>query len=73
MVVCGIIPADGLLLSIIRRMDIDADAKLSLKEFKDSIRPHENFSIRKSVKAGPTKHNEPSLLKRNNSNLKKSR
>lgn len=60
MIVCGIIPNDGLLLAIIRRMDLDADAKLSLKEFKDSIRPHEKVIIRKSIKAGgPTKKDEP--------------
>lgn len=41
---CGIIPNDNLLISIIRRMDLDADAKLNLKEFIDAVRPVENFT-----------------------------
>ena len=41
---CSVLPHDNLLLAIIRRMDLDADAKLNLKEFIDSIRPNENFT-----------------------------
>ena len=41
------IPNDGLLLALIRRMDLDADAKLNLKEFIDGIRPIENFTAKK--------------------------
>jgi len=48
---CGVLPTDNLLLAIIRRMDLDADAKLNLKEFIDSIRPIENFTA-KSVYEG---------------------
>ena len=45
------LPTDNLLLAIIRRMDLDADAKLNLKEFIDAIRPIENFTA-KSVNEG---------------------
>ena len=48
---CGIIPNDNLLISIIRRMDLDADAKLNLKEFIDAVRPVENFTQKKASKA----------------------
>lgn len=44
LVKCGVIPTDNLLMAIIRRMDLDADAKLNLKEFIDSVRPIENFT-----------------------------
>ena len=53
---CGLIPNQNLLLAIIRRMDIDADAKLNQKEFTDSIRPNDNFTTRINTKAGPTNH-----------------
>jgi hypothetical protein len=46
---CSIIPNDNLLLAIIRRMDLDADAKLNIKEFIDSVRPIENFSLLKKA------------------------
>lgn len=44
LVKCCIYPNDALLISIIRRMDLDADARLSLKEFEDGVRPIENFT-----------------------------
>ena len=44
---CGVLPNDNLLLAIIRRMDLDADAKLNLKEFIDAVRPIDNFTVRK--------------------------
>jgi hypothetical protein len=44
---CGVLPNDGLLLSIIRRMDLDADAKLNMREFIDGVRPIENFTAKK--------------------------
>lgn len=44
---CGVLPNDGLLLAIIRRMDLDADAKLNLREFIDGVRPLENFTAKK--------------------------
>jgi len=43
-----VIPNDALLLAIIRRMDLDADAKLNMKEFIDGIRPIENFTVKKA-------------------------
>ena len=43
---CGVLPTDNLLLAIIRRMDLDADAKLNLKEFIDGVRPMENFTVK---------------------------
>lgn len=47
---CSVLPHDNLLLAIIRRMDLDADAKLNLKEFIDSVRPNENFTNKKAHK-----------------------
>jgi hypothetical protein len=44
LVKCCIYPNDALLISIIRRMDLDADARLNLKEFEDGVRPIENFT-----------------------------
>ena len=41
---CGVLPNDNLLIAIIRRMDLDADAKLNMKEFIDGVRPLENFT-----------------------------
>lgn len=48
---CGVLPNDGLLLAIIRRMDLDADAKLNLREFIDGVRPLENFTAKKFVQS----------------------
>lgn len=45
---CGVLPDDNLLLAIIRRMDLDADGKLNIKEFIDSVRPIENFTTKKA-------------------------
>lgn len=44
LVKCCIYPNDALLISIIRRMDLDADARLNLKEFEDGVRPIENYT-----------------------------
>lgn len=37
-------PSDDMLIAVIRRLDLDADARLSRKEFKDGILPMENFT-----------------------------
>jgi len=47
---CSVLPNDNLLIAIIRRIDLDADAKLNFKEFIDCIRPIENFTIKKAYK-----------------------
>ena len=47
---CSVLPNDTLLIAIIRRVDLDADAKLNFREFIDSIRPIENFTVKKAVK-----------------------
>ena len=44
LVKCCIYASDALLISIIRRMDLDADARLSKREFFDGIQPQENFT-----------------------------
>lgn len=44
LVKCCIYASDALLISIIRRMDLDADARLSKREFSDGIIPLENFT-----------------------------
>lgn len=33
-----------MLIAIIRRLDLDADARISLNEFKDGLLPFENFT-----------------------------
>jgi hypothetical protein len=47
---CSVLPNEHLLVAIIRRIDLDADAKLNFKEFIDAIRPIENFTIKKVYK-----------------------
>jgi hypothetical protein len=47
---CSVLPHDNLLVAIIRRMDLDADAKLNFKEFIDGVRPIENFTVHKITK-----------------------
>jgi len=47
---CSVLPNDNLLVSIIRRMDLDADAKLNFKEFIDAVRPIENYTVKRSIK-----------------------
>ena len=44
LVKCCIYASDALLIAIIRRMDLDADARLSKREFFDGIQPLENFT-----------------------------
>ena len=44
LVKCCIYASDTLLIAIIRRMDLDADARLSAKEFMDGVSPIENFT-----------------------------
>lgn len=44
LVKCCIYASDALLISIIRRMDLDADARLNKREFNDGIIPIENFT-----------------------------
>ena len=36
---CSYIPNDNLVMAIIRRMDLDCDAKLNLLEFIDALSP----------------------------------
>lgn len=48
---CSVLPNDNLLVAIIRRIDLDADAKLNYREFIDAIRPIENFTQKKSRKS----------------------
>ena len=38
-------------MAIIRRLDIDGDAKVSFKEFIEGVRPLENFTINKKTKS----------------------
>ena len=61
LVKCCIYANDALLIAIIRRMDLDADARLSRKEFIDGVMPIENFTkgslneMKKSVKKSASK------------------
>jgi len=47
---CSVLPNDNLLIAVIRRIDLDADAKLNFREFIDAIRPIENFTNKKASK-----------------------
>lgn len=42
----GVHPNDGLIIAIIRRFDLDADAKLNQKEFIEGVRTNIEFSKR---------------------------
>jgi len=42
---CSFIPNDNLILAIIRRIDLDCDAKLNELEFIDALRPLEHPSM----------------------------
>ena len=44
------IPNDNLIMAVIRRLDIDCDAKLNLGEFIDTVRPLENYRAKMSEK-----------------------
>jgi hypothetical protein len=41
---CRVYPSDDLLIAVIRRLDLDSDARLGRKEFIDGILPMENFT-----------------------------
>jgi hypothetical protein len=41
---CQVYPSDDLLIALIRRLDLDSDAKLTRHEFQDGIMPIENFT-----------------------------
>jgi len=44
---CGVFPNEGMLISILRRFDLDADAKLNKKEFIEGVRANaDDFSKR---------------------------
>lgn len=47
---CGIFPNDALLISILRRFDLDADAKLSKKEFIEGVRPAADDFSKRTIK-----------------------
>jgi Ca2+-binding EF-hand superfamily protein len=40
---CSYLPNDNLLLAIIRRVDLDGDARINFREFIDALRPLENY------------------------------
>jgi Ca2+-binding EF-hand superfamily protein len=47
----GYMPNDNLLLSVIRRIDLDGDARLNFNEFMDIVRPLEKNAPRKKSRA----------------------
>jgi len=51
LVKCGVYASDATLIAIIRRMDLDADARLTQKEFIDGIKPMEHFTKSSAVKS----------------------
>ena len=44
LVKCQIYPNDELIIALVRRLDIDSDARLLRPEFADGIMPIENFT-----------------------------
>lgn len=60
---CSVLPNQNLLISIIRRIDLDADAKLNFKEFIDAIRPVETFTVKKSTKPSVRARPKSSMMK----------
>jgi hypothetical protein len=44
LVKCQIYPSDDLLIALIRRLDLDSDARLTRVELNDGITPIENFT-----------------------------
>lgn len=48
---CAFLPNDNLTLAIIRRVDLDSDAKLNYKEFLDAVKPLENMAVFKKPRA----------------------
>ena len=49
---CSYLPNDNILIAIIRRMDLDSDAKLNFMEFKEAMKPvEEQPVIKKSTSA----------------------
>lgn len=45
------LPNDNLLLGIIRRIDLDCDAKLNYNEFMDAVRPIEEGLVKKKSRS----------------------
>ncbi len=50
----GIFPNDALLISILRRFDLDADAKLNKKEFFEGVSPATADFSKRTVKDNKT-------------------
>ena len=46
----GVAPGDVLLICIIRRFDLDGDAKINLKEFMQGVIPQDEFSKKQTNK-----------------------
>ena len=80
MVKCGLLPTDAILIAIIRRLDLDADARLSQKEFFDGVQPLENYTkmsldkLKKSqagiATANTVKRKRPTILKKQFTNVR---
>lgn len=47
---CGIFPNEAVLISILRRFDLDADAKLNKKEFIEGVKPSADDFSKRSIK-----------------------
>lgn len=63
---CGLKPTDNQIFAIIRRIDIDADAKLSRSEFDEAITPQEVFMKCHSNKPERPKKRRPQIVSCNN-------
>ena len=61
---CGVISDKKLLISIIRRFDMDSDARLSKEEFIRGIMPIEKFTKSSLYELKSSLMTEPSKAKR---------
>lgn len=48
---CGIVMSSCRIIAIVRRLDVDADAKLSKSEFMEAITPQEPIPVNKHLSA----------------------
>jgi hypothetical protein len=64
-------PNDNLLIAMIRRIDLDCDARLNYLEFIDSIRPQENYmpKLKKSRQEQSVKILSPNQSNNKNQNF----
>lgn len=64
---CGIFPNEATLISILRRFDLDADAKLNKKEFIEGVKPSADDFSKRSIKESKAASSSSRILSPNKS------